>query len=329
MRREPPAAHAVAVSVTYRSKRFVLRPEREHGPRGSTSNATVDAALRARPRGQPVQPRARGRRSRRDGAAAGAYSREPLRRFVRRVAKRVDRPARDADIDVRDGKLERTRARAGVDGPAAPQLERGAARIGSPIPPASARSSCRCKVTERPDRTLEDLAKRYPTVIGIDRDAKVLRLYKNLQLERRYKIAVGKAGLETSAGRYKIEEKVVDPPWHAPNKAWAGELAGQTIPPGDPRNPLEARWMGFHDGEGIHGTKDIASLGTPRRTAASGCRRPASSSFTRGEGRHAGVHAVGHLGTATPNDRDSGRAVSGDSPQAWSSSSESARPSVA
>ena len=53
---------------------------------------------------------------------------------------------------------------------------------------------------------------------------------------------------------------------------WAGELAGQTIPPNDPRNPLEARWMGFHDGQGIHGTADIASLGT---AASHGCIRMA------------------------------------------------------
>ncbi len=125
-------------------------------------------------------------------------------------------------------------------------------------------------VVERADRTLVDLAKRYPVVIGIDRDAKTLRLYENLRLTRRYKIAVGQQGLESSAGRYKIEEKVVDPPWHAPDKAWAGELAGQTIPAGDPRNPLVARWMGYHDGEGIHCTKDIESLGTQ---ASHGCIR--------------------------------------------------------
>ena len=126
------------------------------------------------------------------------------------------------------------------------------------------------RVTERPDRTFEDLAKRYPAVIAVDRDAKQLRLYKNLKLEKKYKIAVGAGGTETAAGRYKIVEKTVDPPWHAPNKEWAGDLAGKTIPPGDPQNPLEARWMGFHDGQGIHGTADIASLGS---AASHGCIR--------------------------------------------------------
>jgi len=114
--------------------------------------------------------------------------------------------------------------------------------------------------------------------IAVDRDAKVLRLYKNLKLAKRYRIAVGKAGTETAAGRYKIAEKDVDPTWHAPNEAWAGDLAGQTIPPGDPRNPLKARWMGFHDGQGIHGTDDVDSLGS---AASHGCIRMAVSDVER------------------------------------------------
>ncbi len=128
------------------------------------------------------------------------------------------------------------------------------------------------KVTERPDRTFMDLAKRYPRVIAVDRDGKVLRLYKNLKLAHKYKIAVGQAGLETSAGRYKIQEKIVDPDWHVPKSSWAGDLAGRTIPAGDPQNPLEARYMGFHDGEGIHGTAELSSLGS---AASHGCIRMA------------------------------------------------------
>jgi lipoprotein-anchoring transpeptidase ErfK/SrfK len=125
-------------------------------------------------------------------------------------------------------------------------------------------------VTERPDRTLNDLARRYPTVIGIDRARKVLRLYKRLRLDHRYTIAVGRQGLESSAGRYKIEEKIVNPAWHVPTSSWAGALAGKTIPAGDPQNPLRARWMGYYNGQGIHGTADVASLGT---AASHGCIR--------------------------------------------------------
>ena len=41
------------------------------------------------------------------------------------------------------------------------------------------------------------------------------------------------------------------------------------IPPG-PDDPLKARWLGFYDGSGIHGTDDIGSLGT---AASHGCIR--------------------------------------------------------
>ena len=240
------------VTVTYRSQRFVLRPDLA-GVR-IDADASVKAAQDSD--GGVVRPRV-------------SYDRAKVDGFVARVAKRVERPARDADVDVRDGKLSRTRARNGVK-VKRPQLE--AQLVRAAAEPAAKRRKVKLPVTviERADRTLVDLAKRYPTVIGIDRDAKTLRLYENLRLTRRYKIAVGQQGLESSAGRYKIEEKIVNPPWHAPDKAWAGELAGQTIPADDPRNPLVARWMGYHDGEGIHGTKDIESLGTQ---ASHGCIR--------------------------------------------------------
>lgn len=256
------------VAVTYRSQRFVFRPQAPSVALKLDVDDTVEAA-RDRGREGNVFGRVLGGGSVEASVPAEVdYSRKALERFVARVARRVDRQARDADIDVRDGKLERTRARNGVSVRRSLLESELANRLGDPA--GSRRIKLSVKVTERPDRTLADLKKRYPRVIGIDRDAKVLRLYKNLRLQRRYEIAVGKAGLESAAGRYKIEEKVVNPPWHAPNKAWAGELAGQTIPAGDPRNPLEARWLGYHDGEGIHGTSDIASLGT---AASHGCIR--------------------------------------------------------
>ena len=217
-------------------------------------DATLDAALDAE-NGAAVAPRV-------------TYARTAVQDFAERIAKRVDRPARDADIAWHDGKLDRTRARKGVAVNQAVLVARLARVMAAPE--AERRVEVPLRVTARPDRTFEDLAKRYPTVIAVDRDAKILRLYEHLQLKKRYKIAVGKAGLETAAGRYKIQEKIVNPDWHVPNSDWAGDLAGQTIPYGDPQNPLEARYMGFHDGQGIHGTSDLASLGT---AASHGCIR--------------------------------------------------------
>ncbi|MEN3342702.1 MAG: L,D-transpeptidase ErfK/SrfK, partial [Actinomycetota bacterium] len=56
-----------------------------------------------------------------------------------------------------------------------------------------------------------------------------------------------------------------------PKSAWAGELAGRVIPPG-PDDPIKARWMGFWNGAGIHGTDETWSLGS---AASHGCIRMA------------------------------------------------------
>ena len=63
----------------------------------------------------------------------------------------------------------------------------------------------------------------------------------------------------------------MNPTWYVPDAAWAGDLAGTTVPPG-PDNPLQARWMGFNGGAGIHGTSDVGSLGS---AASHGCLRMA------------------------------------------------------
>ncbi|MEA2223987.1 MAG: L,D-transpeptidase ErfK/SrfK [Solirubrobacteraceae bacterium] len=255
------------IAVVFGGQRFVLRPEIAKAR--LDAGASVDAALDRN--GSNPFSRVLG-----GGGGSGtvtprvSFARPAVEGFASRVAKRVDRPARDADIDWRNGKLDRTRARAGVTVLDAQLRARLAARIANPGP--KPRVEVPVKVTERPDRTFEDIAKRYPTVIAVDRDGKMLRLYKNLKLAHKYEIAVGQAGLETSAGRYKIQEKIVDPDWHVPKSAWAGDLAGRTIPAGDPQNPLEARYMGFHDGEGIHGTAELSSLGS---AASHGCIRMA------------------------------------------------------
>jgi lipoprotein-anchoring transpeptidase ErfK/SrfK len=258
--------HGEPVTAVYGKERFVLTPE--EAKTRLDAGASVEAALRRSRTGDPFSRVLSGVDASGTVAPRMTFSRPAVQHFATRVATRVDRSARDADIDWHDGKLERTHARNGVR-TKRPQLLAGiVSRVSSTG--GSRTVQVPVTVTERPDRTLADLAKRYPTVIAVDRDSKQLRLYKRLTLEHRYPIAVGRQGLETAAGRYKIQEKVVNPPWHVPQSSWAGDLAGRTIPPGDPQNPLQARWMGFHDGQGIHGTDDIASLGT---AASHGCIR--------------------------------------------------------
>jgi lipoprotein-anchoring transpeptidase ErfK/SrfK len=123
----------------------------------------------------------------------------------------------------------------------------------------------------KPKVTTRELAKKYPRVIAINRGAFKLTLYHDLKPVKTYTIAVGKQGLETPAGRYNIQDKQVNPSWHVPNSAWAGDLAGRVIPPG-PQDPIKARWMGVNGGAGIHGTDEVSSLGS---AASHGCIRMA------------------------------------------------------
>ena len=115
------------------------------------------------------------------------------------------------------------------------------------------------------------LERRYRTMILVSRETFTLRLFKRLKLVKTYRIAVGRAGLETPAGFYEINDKQVNPSWHVPLSAWAGPLAGQIIPPG-PADPIKSRWLGFYNGAGIHGTADTWSLGS---AASHGCVRMA------------------------------------------------------
>jgi lipoprotein-anchoring transpeptidase ErfK/SrfK len=117
--------------------------------------------------------------------------------------------------------------------------------------------------------TRKDLSKKYGTIIIVDRSRFKLRLYKKLKLSKTYGVAVGQIGLETPSGLYAINDKQVNPTWNVPKSAWAGKLAGKSIPPG-PGNPLVARWLGIYNGVGIHGTDSPGSIGT---AASHGCIR--------------------------------------------------------
>jgi lipoprotein-anchoring transpeptidase ErfK/SrfK len=194
------------------------------------------------------------------------FSHAAVDRLVKRVAQGIDRPPRDASVSYGGDSLGSVTSRPGasVDQPALrASLERALANVYAPHEVA-------IRVVDiAPKVTTAQLSAQYPTVITIDRSTFQLRLWKHLQLVKTYTIAVGMAGLQTPAGLYHVQDKEVDPSWHVPNSAWAGSLAGQTIPPG-PADPLKARWMGIYNGAGIHGTDDLASLGS---AASHGCIR--------------------------------------------------------
>ena len=121
-----------------------------------------------------------------------------------------------------------------------------------------------------PRVTAGEHVREYPYFITISRTTKELRLFKDLRLVKRYRIAVGAVGYSTPGGLYRIQNKAINPAWHVPRSPWTGSLAGRIIPGGVPENPIKARWMGFYDGAGIHGTDAIYSLGS---AASHGCIR--------------------------------------------------------
>ena len=186
--------------------------------------------------------------------------------LVEQVAKAAKREAVDATVVPSATRLETKPSRPGraVDRKALrDMLARAAA---NPSRPADIDAPVR-KVDAKVQTN--DLVKKYAAYIVINRKNYTLRYFRNLELSKTYPIAVGKSGFETPAGLYDIQWKETNPKWRVPNSDWAGALAGKVIPPG-PDNPIQARWMAFNGGAGIHGTNDDASIGT---SASRGCVR--------------------------------------------------------
>jgi hypothetical protein len=195
-----------------------------------------------------------------------ALSQQSLGAFVDRVSHVVDRPARAARVVALSTKL---RIVPSSDGIAVQREQLRRALVASLLHAGGERSLVLPTRSVAPRWSTESLAKRYPAFILVNRETFTLRLFKHLKLARTFRIAVGRAGLETPAGLYSINDKQVNPSWHVPLSAWAGDLAGRIIPPG-PADPIKSRWMGFWNGAGIHGTDEISSIGS---AASHGCIR--------------------------------------------------------
>jgi lipoprotein-anchoring transpeptidase ErfK/SrfK len=194
------------------------------------------------------------------------YDAEAIDGLVKRVSRNLNRPARDAEVDLPS--LEKVKEHDGVAVKAKLLRQRLAQAL--TVPGVARRVKAPVRITH-PKVTQAQLADKYPVLLIADRSSFHLRLYKQLQLVKEYTVAVGALGFDTPAGLYHIQNKQVDPTWHVPDSDWAGDLAGQSIPPG-PDNPLKARWLGIYDGAGIHGTDDVGSLGS---AASHGCLRMA------------------------------------------------------
>ena len=254
------------VTATYQGTKYVLSPQQLEvkadvsGMVDRARDASRDGTLPTRvwryATGGEVDKRIR---------PAVSYSKDAVDQFVAEVAQQVNQPARNATVQASPAALTtvpeqtgkavkedelRSHVQAAIEGAGSRQMEVPVQKV-------------------QPEVTVDDLAQKYPTYLTIDRGNFQLRLWQNLELAQTYTVAVGQQGLETPAGTYSIDDKQVNPSWHVPDSAWAGDLAGQVIPPG-PEDPLKARWMGFYNGAGIHGTDEVSSIGT---AASHGCIR--------------------------------------------------------
>jgi lipoprotein-anchoring transpeptidase ErfK/SrfK len=197
-----------------------------------------------------------------------SYDQTKVSAFVSHVEKGVNRPAQDAKVSYSSSGISKVASKKGYQ----VQDAKFRADVQAALrTPSGDRTVTPVVSVTKPKVTSRQLASKYPAIIVVCRSCFTLRFYKHLKLAHSYPIAVGQQGLETPAGLYDVQDKQVDPSWHVPNSAWAGSLAGRTIPPG-PQDPLKARWMGFNGGAGIHGTAEVGSLGS---AASHGCIRMA------------------------------------------------------
>ena len=195
------------------------------------------------------------------------YSQEAVARVVAGIRREVQRPVRDATSSVSFEGVHITPAQIGIA--LRPRLLNREI-VDHLVSPSSSRTFAVPVRLLRPKVTTKKLKARYGHFIAISRSRRELRLFVNRRLVKTYRVGIGAAGFDTPAGEYEIESMAANPAWYVPNSDWAGDLAGKVIPGDDPSNPIKARWMGFYDGAGIHGTADEGSIGG---AASHGCIR--------------------------------------------------------
>ncbi len=255
------------VVVSFEGERYRLTPERLQTR--ADVNGMIDEAIERSREGGLVERVSRylqGSNVDEDIEPRVSYSEKAVDRFVAELAGEIDRDAQDASITPSADTLVPTPGEKGV------ALRRDEMRelIVNEVetPGGGHRLAAKVDVT-KPEVTTKELAEVYPTYITVSQSEYKLRLFKNLKLVKTYPVAVGGSGYPTPTGLHSIQDKQVDPTWNVPTSSWAGDLAGQSIPPG-PSNPLKARWMGIYNGAGIHGTDDTGSIGS---AASHGCVR--------------------------------------------------------
>ena len=256
------------VKVAYKDRTFTL--SQKAAAIGIDIRGSVDKALRSSQEGNMFSRSWRNIRNEslnQELAAEVSYNKPAIDKLVKRVRKSLERKPVEAKVDLSKGFIDEHGSKTGLR----VKYNTLAKEVEQTLLDPGNTDEVKIKTTVvQPKVSTADLAKKYPAVLIVDRGSFKLTLYKNLKKAKTYGIAVGQVGLDTPAGLYTIQNKAVNPAWHVPNSAWAGDLAGKVIAGDDPSNPIKARWMGIYDGVGVHGTSDDASIGS---AASHGCIR--------------------------------------------------------
>lgn len=200
--------------------------------------------------------------------AAITVDRRAVNKFVSGLARDVNRPAVNAELSLKVTDVSVSPERSGRKLANPTAVKKRIVRAFRS--PGSKRRMPAKVAVVKPAVTERDVWLKTPLVVTVARDAQIVRVFSRGKVTTTYRVAVGMPKYPTPTGRFAVDRKEKNPVWNVPDSKWAGDLAGKTIPGGDPRNPLVARWVGISGSVGFHGTKELGSLGTP---ASHGCVR--------------------------------------------------------
>jgi lipoprotein-anchoring transpeptidase ErfK/SrfK len=203
-----------------------------------------------------------------DVDAAVSVNARAVAKFVKGVEEDVHRPAVDAELSMAVTDVAVSPDKKGRELAGTAKLKERVIRAFE-TPGSKRRLKAKTEVI-KPKVTESEVWAKNPVIVTVAHDAQTVRVFKRGEVVTTYRVAVGQAEFPTPRGRFAVDRKEVNPVWNVPDSDWAGSMAGQTIPGGDPRNPLVARWVGISGPVGFHGTKDSGSIGS---RASHGCVR--------------------------------------------------------
>lgn len=188
------------------------------------------------------------------------YDERKLEAFLTALKSSIDREPVDARIGLDGKKLLYMRSREGRRLDEEEAYQRILAAL------SSTDRVVELPIEVTPPRVRDDQVGK---VIVVDKSRYTLTLYHNMEVVKRYPVAVGMPSWPTPTGEFKIVSKQKNPAWINPGSSWAANMP-KYIPPG-PGNPLGTRALALNaSGVLIHGTSNIWSIGTP---ASHGCIR--------------------------------------------------------